>query len=145
MKIIWQDLPRRQSCFTTRNAVMMDLNKKIIIQYYSANTKIVVVQKCVLPEGTFYRTETAKLKDLNWAFKASALGLPNEKAPSAHSDTPNSHYGKIRKPVPRTSTPVMKKQKATQKAASPKDGEARRHGSWLRKIFRRKNGKTKNS
>lgn len=145
MKIVWQDLPRRQSCFTTRSAVMMDLDKKIIIQYYSANTKIVVVQKCVIPEGTFYRTETAKLKSLNWAFKASALGLPDEKAPSAHPNTLDSQYGKTRKPVSRTPRPVVKKQKVAQKATSPKDGEVRSRGSWLKRLFRRKNGKAKNS
>lgn len=144
MKFIWQDLPKRQNCFTTRSAMMMDLDKRTVAQHYSANTKIVVVQKCVIPEGTYYRTETAKLKGLNWAFKASALGLPDEKAPSAHPK-PNSHHGLSRKSGSRTSIPTRKKQKSVQKVASPKDGEGRQYGSWLKRLFRRENGKTKNS
>lgn len=144
MKFVWQDLPKRQNCFTTRSAMMMDLDKRTAVQHYSANTKIVVVQKCVIPEGTYYRTETAKLKGLNWAFKASALGLPDEKAPSVHP-TFGSQHRISRKPVSRTSRPAKKKQKTIQKVASLKDGEVRRHGSWLKRLFRRKNGKTKNS
>ena len=144
MKFVWQDLPERQNCFTTRSAMMMDLDKRTAVQHYSANTKIAVVQKCVIPEGTYYRTETAKLKGLNWAFKASALGLPDEKAPSVHPKS-NSHHGLNRKSVSRTPIPTRKKQKSVQKVASPKDGEGRQHGSWLKRLFRRKNGKTKNS
>lgn len=135
----WEDLPKIKSCFTARNTTMVNLDNKKIIQYYSANTKIVVVQKYVSPEGTYYRTESAKRGGLNWAFKASALGLPDEKAPSAHSSTPNSQYEKSRKPDTHTPKPV-KKQKVTQKVATPKDGEERQLRGWLRRIFRRKNG-----
>lgn len=141
----WQDLPERKNCFTTRSAMMMDLDKRAVVQHYSANTKIVVVQKCVIPEGTYYRTETAKLRGLNWAFKASALGLPDEKAPSVHSSTSNSHFKKTRKPA-RTSRPA-KKQTSSQKIAKPKGGEAEQRKGWLYKVktLRRKYGKTKNS
>ena len=135
----WQDLPKRESYFTVRNALMIDLDNQQVVQYYSANTKIVVVQKCVIKEGTFYRTESAKNKGLNWAFRASAFGLPDERAPSVHSSSPDSLYSKNQKPVTRTPKPAIK-QTSSQKVALPKDGEARAKRSWLRKIFRRKNG-----
>lgn len=145
MEFVWQDLPERHNCFTTRSAMMMDLDKRTVVQHYSANTKIVVVQKCVIPEGTYYRTETAKLRGLNWAFKASALGLPDEKAPSVPSSTSNSHFKKARKPA-RTSRPA-KKQTSSQKIARPKGGGAEQRRGWLYKVktLRRKYGKTKNS
>lgn len=141
----WIDLPQPMNCFTVRSAMMMDLKKRISVQQYSANTKIVVVQKCILPEGTFYRTETAKKRDLDWAFKASAFGLPDEKAPSVHSSTSNSHFKKARKPA-RTSRPA-KKQTSSQKIARPKGGGAEQRRGWLYKVktLRRKYGKTKNS
>lgn len=138
MKIVWQDLPKKQNCFTTRSAMMMDLDKRTAVQHYSANTKIVVVQKCVLPEGAYYRTETAKKKGLNWAFKASALGLPDEKAPSAPSTTLYSKYDKTRKPA--TTPRPAKKQTVSQKVAKPKGGEAKQRKGWLSRIFRGKNG-----
>lgn len=81
----WQDLPKRLNCFTVRNATMIDLDTKEVIRYYSANTKISVVQKCVTPEGTYYRTAESALHGLDHAFKGTAFGLPDEEAPSAPS------------------------------------------------------------
>lgn len=74
----WVDLPKPMSCFTVRNAVLKNLNNGNAIQHYSSNTKIVVVQKCVMPEGTYYRTVSAANSNLNHAFSADAFGLPNE-------------------------------------------------------------------
>lgn len=119
---------------------MTDLSSGKIIQHYSANTKLVMAQKCVTSEGTFYRTASAKQHSLNWAFGASALGLPNDKAPSAPS-APKS----LKKPISRSKsvprTPVsVKKQKVIQNTPKPKGGEAKGVMGFLKKIFRRKNG-----
>lgn len=141
MEYNWQDLPEKKNCFTVRNATMVNLNTGKIIRHYSANTKIVVVQKCVTPEKTYYRTQEAAHHYLNYAFEASAFGLPNEKAPSVPSSKPNSldtfHLDK--KSATRTLRPA-KKQTSAQKASNPKGGEEKRLRSWLRRIFRRKNG-----
>ena len=133
----WQDLSTRENHFTVRSAAMIDLAKNKTIRIYSANTKIAVVQKCVTKEGTFYRTETAKEKGLDWAFKASAFGLPNEKAPSA----PKAPPLKTPKPAkPRTRKPATK-QKPAKKELPPEDGEAKpQETRWYKKLFRRKNG-----
>lgn len=139
MKYVWEDLPEKKNCFTVRNAAMINLNTGKTVQHYSANTKIVVVQKCVTPECTYYRTEGAVHHYLNYAFEASAFGLPNEKAPSEHSSTSNSHLNNFCKPNRCAHVSAMK-QKNIQKSVSPKDGEARRHNRWWRNIFRRKNG-----
>lgn len=137
----WKDLPKPLHCFTVRSASMINLNSGKIVRQYSANTKIVVVQKCVMPECTYYRTREAEHHYLNYAFKASAFGLPNEKAPSVPSSKPNSLEKSTtnKKSVKRTPSPI-KKQKAAQKVAQPKGGEAKRHINWIARIFRRKNG-----
>lgn len=102
MEYLWTDLPKPKNVFTVRNAVMKNLNTGEIIQHYSANTKIVVVQKCVTPDATYYRTETAKHHFLNYAFEASAFGLPNEEAPLEPSFHPlsYSHRTKNKKQAP---------------------------------------------
>ena len=142
MKYIWEDLPKPLNCFTVRNAEMINLNTGEPVSYYSANTKIVVVQKCVTPKCTYYRTREAAHHYLNYAFKASAFGLPNEKAPSvpfasAHSFKGNNPSSK--KPVSRT-LKTGKKTQNNPKVAVPKDGEAKQRGGWLKKIFRGKHG-----
>ena len=141
MKYVWEDLPEKKNCFTVRNAAMINLNNRRIVRNYSANTKIVVTQKCVTPGGTYYRTNEAAHHYLNYAFEASAFGLPNEKAPSVHSSKPNSldkHTTNSTKPVVRTNP--AKKQTSVQKAVIPKDGGGKRLRSWLKRVFRRKNG-----
>lgn len=112
MKYVWKDLPKPLNCFTTRNTIMIDLNNGKIVNNYAANTKIVVVQKCVTPKGTFYRTNSAKHHYLNYAFKATAFGLPNEKAPSAPS-YPSSRPKSRAKTPPRLSQETKKAQKGT--------------------------------
>lgn len=141
MKYVWEDLPKPLNCFTVRNATMINLNTGKIIRHYSANTKIVVVQKCVTEKGTYYRTHEAYYHYLNYAFEASAFGLPNEKAPSAPRSKPNS----LKKHATYThsaknSRRPKAKQKPVQNAAVPKDGEGKRQRSWLKRLFRRKNG-----
>ena len=150
MKYNWQDLPKPLNCFTIRNATMVNLNNGKIVSNYAANTKIVVVQKCVTSKGTYYRTNEAAHHYLNYAFRASAFGLPDEKAPSAHSPKSNS-LGKVplkSKSVSRTHTPAKKQtssKKSSHKVASPKGGEVKQQGGWFKRLFRRKNDKAKNS
>lgn len=134
MKYEWQDLDKPMNCFTVRSATMRNLNNGKIIQHYSANTKIVVVQKCVTPETTYYRTNEAAHHYLNYAFEASAFGLPNETAPSAPSSPDVSIKSKKRTP---NST---KKQTSIQDVVLPKGGEARTAKSWIKRLFWRKNG-----
>lgn len=138
MKYIWEDLPERKNLFTVKNTVMINLNTGKTVQHYATNTKIVVVQKCVTPDKTYYRTQEAAHHYLNYAFEASAFGLPNEKAPSAPSVKSNTSHT-LYNPKPITRTPrSVKTQKSTQKSASPKGGEGRRRRNWFSKIFRRK-------
>lgn len=130
----WVDLPKTKNCFTVRNAAMIDLNSLEPIRYYSANTKIAVVQKLVTDRDTYYRTNSAKEGGLDWAFTASAFGLPNEIAPSAPSVSPI----RVTKPEPRINKPA-EKQKGIQKIL-PEDGEARGGEGWLKRLFGRRNG-----
>ena len=129
MKYVWEDLPKPLNCFTVMNTAMVNLNTGKAIRHYSTNTKIVVVQKCVTPECTYYRTSEAEHHYLNYAFKASALGLPNEKAPSAPSAKSNSSH-----------TLSNKKQTSVQKVVSSDGGEKKRRRNWFSRIFRGKNG-----
>ena len=150
MKYVWEDLPKPLNCFTVRSATMVNLNNGKIVGNYAANTKIVVVQKCVTSKGTYYRTNEAAHHYLNYAFRASAFGLPNEVAPSAHSPKSNSlGQNPLKSKSTARTLSSAKKQKSSQKSshkvASPKGGETRQQGGWLRKLFRRKNGKAKNS
>lgn len=129
----WTDLPKPTNCFTARNTMMFDLNSLEVIRHYSANTKIVVVQKCVTEKGTFYRTESAKNRGLDWAFKASALGMPNEKAPSVPSFSPSNDSA----PADSHTKAGVQKQTTEQEVALPKDGEVRQRKGWFDKLFRR--------
>lgn len=136
MKYIWEDLPEALNCFTVRNATMVNLNTGKIVRHFSTNTKIVVVQKCVTSNGTYYRTREAAHHYLNYAFEAAAFGLPNEIAPPAHSTAPSK-----KKITSGTSAPnPAEKQTNAKKAALSKGGEARHHKNFFKKIFRRKNG-----
>lgn len=139
MKYNWVDLPKPLNCFTVRSATMVNLNTGRVVSNYAANTKIVVVQKCVTDKGTYYRTSEAEHHYLNYAFRASAFGLPDEKAPSVPTSSSNSlRKSTTKKPKSRTTS--VKKQTSTKKTVSPKDGGEKRFGSWIKKIFRRKNG-----
>ena len=140
MKYKWEDSPKPLNCFTVRSATMVNLNTGKIVSNYAANTKIVVVQKCVTPKGTYYRTNDAAHHYLNYAFRASAFGLPDEKAPSAPSPKQSSlgKHHTISKSAPRK--PVKKQTSTQKKAATPKGGEEKQPRSWLKRLFRRKNG-----
>lgn len=142
MQYNWEDLPEKKNCFTVRSAAMINLDNKKVIRNYSANTKIVLVQRCITANGTYYRTGEATHNNLNYAFEASAFGLPNEKAPSAPSSRPSSlskHTTIISKSGARTN-PKKKQKDVKKEVALPKGGEGRRTRSWLKRIFRRKNG-----
>lgn len=134
MKYIWQDLEKPLNCFTVRSATMINLDTSKIIQHYSANTKIVVTQKCLTDSGTYYRTSEAAKRDLNYAFKASAFGLPNEIAPSGpfYSPMSNPLKDKLHAPMDKTNTVA--------KVAFSEGGERKQHKRWLSKLLRRKNG-----
>ena len=139
MKYNWVDLPKPLNCFTVRSATMVNLNNGKIVSNYAANTKIVVVQKCVTETGTYYRTSEAEHHYLNYAFRASAFGLPDEKAPSVPTSSSNSlRKSTTKKPKSRTTS--VKKQTSAKKTANPKDGGEKRFGSWIKRIFGRKNG-----
>lgn len=76
MNIIWYDLPKPQGLFTRRSALMLTLDTKKTIQFYSPNTKLNVCQYTVFNESVYFRTESAKNKGLNWAIKADSFSLP---------------------------------------------------------------------
>lgn len=129
---IWVDLEKPKSAFTVRNATMRDLRNGEVIQYYSANTKIVVVQKCITEQGTFYRTSPAMTKSLDWAFEASAFGLPNEFAPPSKTLSNSLSFKK-----PEVAPPVEKQKRKSNKP--PKGGEGDKpKKSLIRRLFSRK-------
>lgn len=103
---------------------MMNLETNKPIQFYSANTRINVAQKAIVGETTYYRTATAKEKNLNWAFKATDFGLPNEKAPLAPVIPEHTFFSK--------NSISPKKQKLNQKTITSKSGE-----KWWKKLFKK--------
>lgn len=135
MGLKWQDLPERKNVFTTRNATMRDLNNGKIIQHYSANTRITVVQKCVTKDNTYYRTRYAVEQGLDWAFEASAFGLPNEAAPLANSPVIPL---KEKTPAPKThATKGPIKTKSSPKKTLPKSGGEAPKRSFLARLLSR--------
>lgn len=102
---------------------MRNLDNGKIMQYYLANTRIDVVQKCITEDNTYYRTQSAVLNNLNWAFEASAFGLPNESAPSAPTFFTPPNNSQSRQKASRG--PSVTKQKASKTPALPKDGECK--------------------
>lgn len=134
MKYVWEDLPERKNLFTVKNTTMINLNTGEIVRHYATNTKIAVVQKCVTPDKTYYRTQDAVHNYLNYAFEAEAFGLPNEKAPSAPSAKSNPEKKSATRTQPTEKTNIY----AT--FVSPKSGEGKTHIGWLKRLFRRKNG-----
>lgn len=84
----WEDLESPKNCFTVKDTTMFDIPTKRVVRHFSQNTKIVVTQKCTMDGHTFYRTNAAKIRNLDWAFEAGALGLPDEVAPPVHSVSP---------------------------------------------------------
>lgn len=123
MKYAWEDLPKKLTTFTVRNATLRNLNTGKIVQNYSSNTRIDVVQKCVTDKGTYYRTSTAEYNNLNHAFSALDLGLPNENASSVPKDSSNS-----KEKVLATNSKTPLKTKRVPKKSAPKDEEASRRG-----------------
>lgn len=129
MKIEWVPLEKPLSVFTTRNTVMWNLNNGAIVQHYSANTKLSMAEKAVTENGTYYRTLSAAHHYLNFAFEASALGLPNEFAPSAPKN--------FSRGCAKSSEAQQEKQKSAQPIArASNDGEKPKLPFW-KKFFRR--------
>lgn len=122
MNYVWEDLPERKNCFTVRNATMRDLRNRKIVQYYSANTRITVVQKCITENNTYYRTQSAAEHGLDWAFEASAFGLPNEAAPLENFTPPTLKLSSSTKSKKKQTTKPKKKSPKSGGVASPKRG-----------------------
>jgi hypothetical protein len=140
MKYVWEDLPERKNCFTVRNASMINLNTGKIVRQYVANTRINVVQKCNMSGKTYYRTSEAAHHYLNYAFEASAFGLPNELAPSAPSTEDFSPNSNIESASRTHHSRLQEKQKSIQKVVPSNGGGRGRLRALARRIFRRKNG-----
>lgn len=77
MNIVWQDLPKPRGAFTRRSTMMVTLDTKRAIQLYSPNTKLNVVQYTMFNDSIYFRTQSAKDRNLNWAIKADAFSLPD--------------------------------------------------------------------
>lgn len=106
--------------------VNLDTNGKI--QLYSANTKINLVQEAEVDGTRYFRTETAAIQGLNWAFKASDFGLPDKVAslePSKESFVDNESSSHLT----HSKTPSNKKV-----AKIPKSSESEEKISEERKV-----------
>lgn len=78
MEITWKDLPKPKGFFTRRSTIMVTLDTKKAVQFYSANTKINVVQYTVFNGSVYFRTSSARDRGLNWAIKADSFSMPND-------------------------------------------------------------------
>lgn len=56
---------------------MVTLDTKKAVQSYCSNTKINVVQYTTFNDTVYFRTSSAKERDLNWAIKADSFDLPD--------------------------------------------------------------------
>ena len=101
---------------------MVDLDKGKIITYYSANTKISMMQQALVNGERYFRTGSAKEKGLNWAIKANSFTLPIDDAPlePSSSSTLNS-FSPAKKP--RSSSPRQKSSQNPPKPRPSKSGE----------------------
>lgn len=121
--ITWKDLPKQYGLFTRRSALMVALDTKKMVQQYSLNTKINVIQYTIFNDSLYFRTLTAKEKGLNWAIKADAFVLPDELAslvpmPNFSPQKKGTHLS-----LPATRTTGKPKQKSARKVATPKSEE----------------------
>lgn len=135
MKPNWEDLPKKLNVWTVRNTVMEDINTGEIIQHYSTNTHLRMFQKTHFRGETWYRTESTANRGLDWAFKASSFGLPNEKAPSVHKDFFEETL------APKVSNSAQKEKhsfESLKSSAPAKDGEAGLNLGFFKKFFRKK-------
>ena len=126
MNITWKDLPKPQGFFTRRSALMLTLDTKKAIQFYSPNTKLNVCQYTFFNESVYFRTESAKNQSLNWAIKADSFSLPDGYIASLVPTELIKAAGISHSPAKKKkASPV--KQKVTQKVATPKSEEAKPH------------------
>lgn len=135
----WKDLQGKMNCFTVRNATMFDLNTKKPVRCYSANTRITIVQKCVTGKSTLYRTGYAKENGLDWAFEASAFGLPNDIAPLAHKPKllSNERPDKTPQPDEKQTEQIPIDPPTSGEEDNGKELEKREKMGLLRRLFRR--------
>lgn len=129
-KINWLDLPTQKGLFTARSTSMVNLDVNVPIQFYSANTKINVVQYAIIGEEIFFRTQSAKQRDLNWAIKATAFRLPDGYIASF---APNGLIGTVQLP----SYPQKNKHLEKTHESSKSEGSSSVK-KIIRKIFRKK-------
>lgn len=136
MKIVWKDLPKQQGFFTRRSAVMLTLDTKKAIQFYSPNTKLNLSQYTVFNGSVYFRTEPAKVKNLNWAIKADSFDLPDgylaSLAPTEHSLSKKQVASHL--PANRKTSPT--KQKSIQKVAKSKsEGTKPQKPTLIKRLF----------
>ena len=72
-KFVWEDLPEKTGFFTSCACNLWNLDDGKVVQTYSANTKIDVVQFTTVDGEKYYRTDYSKSKNFNWAFKVGDL------------------------------------------------------------------------
>lgn len=133
-KIIWKNLPKVRGLFTKRNTVMVALDTKKAIQFYSANTKIQVTQYTLFNDSVYFRTKPAEDKDLNWAIKADSFDLPKDYLASLVPDK-----SPAKKASPKPSANNLENKKVSKRVASPKnEGTAQaQKTSLIKRLFRR--------
>ena len=133
----WKDLPKEINCFVKCDTDMIDYANGKVVDPCFAGTKIVVVQKCTTRHGTIYRTKYARDNNLDWALKATDLGLPNDVAPLVHTIPFNKSTWVLADHTPKR---APKTKTATKSVQSPDSGEVAHRSNWLKNLFRRKNG-----
>lgn len=134
-KINWIDLPAPKGFFTSRSTGMINLDINKPIQYYSANTKINVVQYAIVADKIYFRTASAKSRDLNWAIGSSSFKLPNEYLASLAPNILPMEKSKAKE----ISFSLKENKQPKKEVASPKsEGETKPQG-FLKRLFRKKN------
>lgn len=113
--------------------INLDINKPI--QYYSANTKINVVQYAIVLDKVYFRTASAKKGDLNWAIGSTSFKLPTDYLASLAP----SIFSQPRRKAQEVSFSLQENKNDNKVIESPKsEGEPRPKGLFKR-LFGKKN------
>lgn len=128
--INWQDLPSPKGLFTIKSTSMINLDNNTPIQFYSANTKINLVQFAIVDGVVFFRTQSARQRSLNWAIKATAFRLPDGYIASF---APNELIGTVQLPSYTHENKNMKKVHQSSKSEGSSSVK-----NIIRKIFKKK-------
>lgn len=131
--IVWSKLPGRYALFTRRSTTMVNLDNSKIIQHYSANVKINMVEQTMFNGERYFRTASASERGLNWAIKASSFMLPANDAPLAPLTSPTLNSN-LQPKVPRSTSG---KQKSSQKPVPSNNGEKGQPGHTAKKPEKR--------